>query len=288
MTAIVDRAVRPARINRRRIGEHRVTYLPDGAAFVDPFTWLPESDDRVWAEHNHLLNPRGCLVASIGALLIEYADRAMLIDTGCGPLAAPNPYGHLNGGQLPQSLATSGVRVADIELIAVTHLDPHHIGWLAQPELHHGRHCNRIFGEVPVLVSATEWDHSEISRYDTDDQPVHTFADQVRATATGKEIFPGVHTFPTPGHTIGHMGYLIESRGHRLIAFGDAFTTSAQITHPHLTTADEDLPALSRATAMRLLNELSRPDTIGFGLHFADQQFGTVIHHEHGTTWQPQ
>ncbi|WP_435592163.1 hypothetical protein [Nocardia sp. bgisy118] len=93
----------------------------------------------------------------------------------------------------------------------------------------------------------------------------------------------------TPGHSLGHTSYLLESGGRRLIAFGDALTTPAQITHPHLTTVTDDEPALARATAMRLLDELTRPNTLGFGVHFADIQLGHVTTNTDGQRqWQPK
>jgi glyoxylase-like metal-dependent hydrolase (beta-lactamase superfamily II) len=99
---------------------------------------------------------------------------------------------------------------------------------------------------------------------------------QVRTVAEGEEIFPGVHVRFTPGHSAGHAAYVISAGGQRVIAFGDAFHSPIQNTHPLWeNTFDHDR---EQAASLRrsLVTELAEPDTIGFGIHFADVPFGRV------------
>ncbi|MEV0027905.1 MBL fold metallo-hydrolase [Nocardia sp. NPDC050793] len=287
MTLSLDRSARPAAVHSHQLGEHTITYLPDGVALLEPDAWLPDSDEKVWTEHSDLIDGDGYLVASVGALLVEHRGRAMLIDAGFGPLAVPTAVGLLRGGQLLDSFAAAGKNPADIELIAITHLHMDHIGWLWA---HAPGHTHRPFADASVVVGRTEWDHPELAAVDgTPREVLDIFAHQVRTIGAGEDIFPGVTAMATPGHSLGHTGYLIESGGQRLIAFGDALTTPAQIAHPHLTTVTDDQPALSRATAMRLIDELARPDTRGFGGHFADIQIGRVTTNDDGQhIWQPE
>ncbi|MFF0532895.1 MBL fold metallo-hydrolase [Nocardia amikacinitolerans] len=287
MTLTLSRSARPAAIHSHQLGEHTITYLPDGLALLEPDAWLPDSDEQVWTDHAHLINDDGYLVASVGALLIEHRGRTMLIDAGFGPLAVPTAVGLLRGGQLLDSFAAAGKNPADVELIAITHLHMDHIGWLWA---HPPDHTRSPFADTPVVVGHAEWEHPELAAADgTPAEVLDIFAHQVRTIGSGEEVFPGVTTMATPGHSLGHTSYLIESSGRRLIAFGDALTTPAQITHPHLTTVADDEPALARATAMRLLDELTRPDTLGFGVHFADLQLGRITTNSDGQrTWQPE
>ena len=69
----------------------------------------------------------------------------------------------------------------------------------------------------------------------------------------------------------GHISYVITSAsGERLIAFGDAFHSPAQLAHPEWLSA-ADLNASAVMTARRqLLDELLQPNTFGFGVHFGD------------------
>jgi hypothetical protein len=51
---------------------------------------------------------------------------------------------------------------------------------------------------------------------------------------------------------------------------------SIQIEHPELSAAPDHDPAASADARRRLVAELAEPDTIGFGVHFADVVFGQV------------
>ncbi|WP_255506216.1 hypothetical protein [Mycolicibacterium sp. 018/SC-01/001] len=76
--------------------------------------------------------------------------------------------------------------------------------------------------------------------------------------------------------------------GRRLIAFGDAFHTPAQLSHPEWGSAPDALPDLVLTARARLLDELCRPATHGFAIHFGDQPFGRVIRDDSGTArWAP-
>ena len=57
-----------------------------------------------------------------------------------------------------------------------------------------------------------------------------------------------------------------------MIAFGDAFHSPRQITHPLW----ENTFDFDHQQSTSLLTELAKPDTIGYGIHFADAPFGRV------------
>jgi glyoxylase-like metal-dependent hydrolase (beta-lactamase superfamily II) len=86
-----------------------------------------------------------------------------------------------------------------------------------------------------------------------------------------------VSTSGSPGgHSAGHAACVINAGGQRAIAFGDAFHSPIQITHPlRENTFDHDR---QQSTSLRrsLVTELPQPNTIGFGVHFADVVFGRV------------
>ncbi|WP_280505057.1 MBL fold metallo-hydrolase [Nocardia farcinica] len=266
------------------IGDHRVTYLPDGVARIDPARWLPDAGEEVWRQFADLIDGDGYLAASVGALLIEYGNRAMLIDAGFGPLAVPTQVGLLRGGKLLDNLAAAGRTVADLDLVALTHLHMDHLGWLWQS---HPDTTINIFAGIPILVSHTEWQNLDLAIADgTPPQVLDVIAAQVRAIGQD-EIFPGVHAIPTPGHSLGHTSYRLTSGGEHLLVFGDALTTSVQITYPNLTSSADDDPDRARASARWLIDQLTRPDTFGFGMHFADIQFGRVATISGTHHWQP-
>ncbi|MFJ5809782.1 MBL fold metallo-hydrolase [Streptomyces sp. NBC_01426] len=278
---------RAAGIRSIRLGETKVSYVPDGDVRLRPVPLLQDSTDEVWAAHPEYLDSAGHLVGSVGGLLVELGDRALLIDTGFGPqtLEAPDgPLATIHGGALPQSLAELGRRPEDIEAVAFTHLHSDHIGWAchaapggAQP----------VFTHAEYLVSEQEWDRRDLLEAQGMTEQVAALAPRVRTITDGREIFPGVRVRITPGHTVGHAEYVITGGGRRLIAFGDAVHSPIQIDHPEWSAAFDHDRTLTADHRRRLVAELAEPDTIGFGVHFADVQFGHVRQGGDGPAWRP-
>ncbi|MEV4925553.1 MBL fold metallo-hydrolase [Streptomyces roseoverticillatus] len=274
---------RPAGIRSLRLGDTKVTYVPDGAGRLGPRGWLPDTTDEVWAEHPEYLDATGNLVASMGALLVEHGDRALLIDAGVGSVHFPaeqgTPIGEINGGALLGNLARLGRTPAGIEAVAITHLHGDHIGWSAQ-----------LAGAGAVhLISAPEWEHRHLSeQHRVPPELLTTLEPGLRTVTDGEEVFPGVRVMLTPGHTAGHAAYVITGGGRRLIAFGDALHSPIQIAHPEWSAVVDHDARQSAEFRRRLVEEMAEPGTIGFGLHFADVVFGRVLRDAAGaTSWEP-
>jgi glyoxylase-like metal-dependent hydrolase (beta-lactamase superfamily II) len=282
-----ERLRRPASLRSVSLGAMKVTYLPDGAVPLSPRGWLPDTSDEVWAAHPEYLDDSGWLVASIGGLLVETGGRAMLIDAGFGPWSLPeepdSPHGAAHGGALLDSMAAAGCPPERIESVAFTHLHVDHLGWAWHPvpggdEL--------AFPAAEYLVAENEWaERHSMTSHGTTAEMLEALAPHVRTVRDGEEIFPGVRVLLTPGHTPGHTAYVVESEGQRLIAFGDAMHSPIQVEHPEWRAVVDHDPGQSAASRRRLVTELRRPDTIGFGVHFADVVFGRV--RGDGPSWRP-
>ncbi|MFI9340660.1 MBL fold metallo-hydrolase [Streptomyces sp. NPDC052773] len=280
---------RPGEIRSLWLGDTKVSYVPDGDVRLRPRELLLGSDDAVWAAHPEYLDDSGHLVASIGALLVERGDRALLIDAGFGPRrlpAAPDgPRGEIHGGALLDHLARLGRRPEDIEAVAFTHLHIDHIGWASHPLPGSGRPA---FSAADHLVSAPEWAQYAPSAGQGATEEIAALAPRLRTVTDDQEIFPDVRVRITGGHTAGHTEYVITSGGRRLIAFGDALHSPIQADHPEWISAfDDHDPARAADHRHRLVAELAAPDTIGFGVHFADVVFGRVRRDGDGPAWHP-
>ncbi len=120
----------------------------------------------------------------------------------------------LRDGHIVKELAKNGVNASDVKTILITHLHGDHFGGLADSE---GR---ASFPNAEVFVSKPEYDYW-VNDLKNDNvintlklYPVHTFA-------FGDEVIPGVRAMDTSGHTPGHVSYLIEADGEKLIVAGD-------------------------------------------------------------------
>ncbi|GAA2746468.1 MBL fold metallo-hydrolase [Kitasatospora cinereorecta] len=281
------RLSRPAGIRSLRLGDLKVSYVPDGDVRLRPLDLLPATTDEVWAAHPDHLDEDGHLVGSVGALLVERDDRALLIDTGFGPkaLAFPDgPLAALHGGALLQNLADLGRAPEDIEAVAFTHLHVDHIGWACHPAPGDG---GSVFARADHLISGPEWDGRDLLEAQGATEQVAALGRRVRTIEDGQEVFPGVRVRIVPGHTVGHAEYVITGGGRRLIAFGDAIHAPIQIDHPDWSSTFDHEPARTADHRRRLVAELAEPGTIGFGVHLADVVFGHVRQDGNGPAWRP-
>jgi glyoxylase-like metal-dependent hydrolase (beta-lactamase superfamily II) len=273
-----ERLRRPATIRSLRLGELTLTYLPDGVVGLDPVAWLPDSTEQTWAEHPEYLDDSGQLVASVGALLVERGERALLIDAGLGPVDRPAepgmPFGAMTGGALLGSLAEHGRRLEEIETVAITHLHLDHIGWAWNPAPGGERPA---FSSADYRLAESEWARLDLAEAaGASPEALAALAPSVRTATDGEEVFPGVRLLLTAGHTAGHASYVISSGGRRVVAFGDALHSSIQIGHPGWSAVVDHDRVQSADARRRLVAELSQPGTIGFGVHFADVPFGEI------------
>lgn len=279
-----ERLRRPGRIRSIQLGDMKVSFVPDGAIEGRPRSWLPDTTDAVWDTHRRYLDDSGYLVASIGGLLIETGDRALLIDAGFGPHSLPaepgSPNGAIRSGALLDNLAKLGRRPEHIEAVAFTHLHPDHLGWACHPAPGSDRPA---FAHANYLVAEPEWDSHEPSDLET----TTAFAPRLHTVTDGEEIFPGVEVRITAGHTPGHAEYLIASGGQRLIAFGDALHSPIQADHPEWSCVYDHNPIHAAEHRHYLLTELEEPNTIGFGIHFADAVFGRIDRDDSRPAWRP-
>lgn len=267
---------RASRLRVFEFGEHRLTYLPDGYVQLHPRAWFPESTADHWHDKGSYLDEEGYLIGSVGGLLVEHGEQALLIDSGFGPHRIPAdrtipPLGRIEGGELPASLAAVGRTFASIGTVAFTHLHDDHVGWAFGRSESGGP----LLEKAAFVASAEEWRAGGVP------------LGQVVAARDGDEIFPGVTAMATPGHTGGHTSYVVASGGKRVIVIGDVLHSPLQVSRPQWRAASDTDPSEGARSRKLLLDELARPGTFGFGGHFADVVFGEVVEGAGGRRWEP-
>ncbi|MBV8932710.1 MAG: MBL fold metallo-hydrolase [Kutzneria sp.] len=284
-----ERLRRPAVIRSLCLGDTKVSYVPDGAVQLGPRALLPDTTDEVWAAHPEYLDDSGNFVASIGGLLVERGDRALLIDAGFGPQTVPAQPdklpGAIYGGALLDNLAALGRHPSGVEAVAFTHLHVDHLGWAWHPAPDSDRPA---FTSADYLISEPEWAQRRlVEASGTSREIVEALRQRVRTVTDGEKIFPGVHVRLAPGHTTGHATYAITGSKRQVIAFGDALHSPIQVGHPEWSAAFDHDPEQSARFRHALLTELAESDTIGFGVHFADVVFGRVHADGSRPAWCP-
>jgi glyoxylase-like metal-dependent hydrolase (beta-lactamase superfamily II) len=256
------------------LGEFTITHLPDGYVQLRPGAWLSGLTDLDLKQLAEYLDGDGCLIASIGALLLEHSQGSILIDAGIGPVDIGSTgtipaLGKLQGGQLLDHLRDAAIR-APISALAFTHLHDDHVGWALRGEAMEpgGPLSNAQLVIAEPEARAQNYLTKRLAR----DRP-----DRVKLILDGETIAPGISVRILPGHTPGSAIYEVNSAGERLVILGDLLHTSAQVTHPEWAATLDWNPELGVRARKQILSELANDaGAVAYGGHFSDFVFGRV------------
>jgi glyoxylase-like metal-dependent hydrolase (beta-lactamase superfamily II) len=279
-------------VRRWQLDDVTFTYVVDGAMRLAARAFLRAIPQAYWDSHPDELGPDGFVAMSTGGLLVESPDVTMLIDAGMGQAVDDSPFGGTDCGEFLNTLTRLGVDPHAIDVCALTHLHIDHAGWTFTPDGHGSGQpafprARYVVAEAELAPLRRGEEPPGASDREAVVQPLSAHPN-LALIADEDEIAPGVRALVTPGHSAGHTSYVITtSAGSRLIAFGDAFHVPAQLDHPEWGSAPDAMPALVPAARARLLDELCRPDTFAFAIHFGDQPFGQVVREAGATRWRP-
>lgn len=164
----------------------------------------------------------------INAYLINTGSKLVLIDAGAGAFFGPTV------GKLVSNLQAAGYQPAQIDEIYITHMHVDHVGGLVSGE-------QGVFPNAIVRAEQKEADYwldpanAEAAPKEAKDFFRGALASLKPYVAAGKfkpfdgttELVPGVTALPKRGHTPGHTVYAVESKGQRLVLWGDLMHVAA-------------------------------------------------------------
>lgn len=222
---------------RMALGDFEVTALSDGTAAL-PVEKLLTNTTAAKVEaaltKAYLKSP---VETSFNAYLINTGAKLVLIDTGAGNLFGPTL------GKLVTNLKASGYKPEQIDEIYITHMHTDHVGSLVA-------NGKLVFPNATLRAAKAEGDQF-LSQESLDKAPeaakenMKSVQGMINPYATagkykpfeGKtELVPGVSAVPTVGHTHGHTIYVVESKGQKLVLWGDLMHVAAvQFPDPSVT-----------------------------------------------------
>lgn len=253
---------------RFMLGNFEVTALSDGTVDlpVEQLLLEPAAKTVAALDKAFLKTP---LQISDNAYLINTGKRLVLVDVGAGSLFGPTL------GKLMSNLKASGYKPEQIDDIFLTHMHPDHVGGLS---------ANRVI-QFPNAVVHAERHEADywLSQKNLDSAPAASKGFFQGAMASvdpyvqaGKfipfdgsvELVPGVRSYPSFGHTVGHTSYMIESDGQKLLLMGDLIHVPAvQLDHPDVTIAFDTDPKAAAASRIKVFNQVARERTLVAGAH---------------------
>lgn len=210
-----------AGFNRFTLGSFELTTIQDGTRPSDApnetyGTNQPAEAVAALLEANLL--PSDKFLNGFSPTLINTGSELVLFDTGLGAAAREGGL-----GQLRARLAASGYKPEDVTLVVVTHMHGDHIGGLmedGQPAFANARYvmgqAEYDFWTAPERLSGpTEAAAKGVAAN------VKPLAEKTTFIGDKGEVTAGITGMLAAGHTPGHMIFLVESGGRRLVITAD-------------------------------------------------------------------
>lgn len=259
----------------------------DGGAM---FGVVPKS---LWQRTNPA-DANNMISMSMRSLLIEDANRLILIDTGIGNKQSDKFFGYFNlygNFSLDASLAKYGFHRDDITDVFLTHLHFDHCGGSIQ------WNKDRT-GYEPAFKNAKFWSNAKHWKWATEPNP------REKASFLKENINPiessgqlnfiqlensnyiknsqlGFDIFLADGHTEKQMIPQIQYKGKTLVFMADLLPTAGHIPLPYVMGYDTR-PLLTMDEKAHFLNKAADRDYVLFLEHDAQNELCTVKHTEKG------
>lgn len=270
---------------RTMLGKAQVTMVSDGPLPLgDPSTnFLGASKDEITKLlTDNYLSPTQ-VVLEQNSPVVNTGTHLVLFDTGMGTLKTFGP----TTGRLLQSLREAGIQPGQIDAIVISHAHIDHIGGMVDAR---GR---RLFPNATVYLNEADFkfwtDEAKLK-----DEKIKSFIeharknllpyrDRIKFVKDGDAVVPGVTAIAAPGHTVGHMVYMIESDGKQACFIGDLTHHQVLlIEKPRLEFAYDTDPKQSAATRVKILDMLATKKIPLMAFHFPWPGMGYVSKHGDG------
>ena len=222
---------------RMMLGDFEVTALFDGTIDLEPKKLLTNTTQ---AQVGKLLDrsfEKDLVPTSVNAYLVNTGSKLVLIDTGAGSLFGPTL------GNLRNNLLAAGYKPEQVDDVLITHMHGDHVGGLitdgklAFPNatVHAGQEDADFWLSKANLEKASAEMKGFFQGAMASLNP-YVEAGKFKPLKGDTELVPGIKAVPAHGHTPGHNVYVLESKGQKLVLWGDLMHVAAvQFVQPQVT-----------------------------------------------------
>jgi len=265
-------------VGRLTLGETEIVTVSDGSLTL-PMSY--SYGDAPKEELDAILTANGMATDALrpdcNVTVLNRAGRVVVFDAGSGPNFMDT------AGKLVENLAAAEIDPADVTDVVFTHAHPDHI-WgvtddfdelvFANAAYHIGQ-AEHDFWSSPDALQAVSADRQSFvvgaqGRFEA-------IRDRLSFLKPGREVLPGIEAVATPGHTPGHLSYIVHDGAEQIVILGDALTHSViSFAHPEWPAGADQDQALAATTRRTLLDRLAGDRARVIGYHFPHPASGTV------------
>jgi glyoxylase-like metal-dependent hydrolase (beta-lactamase superfamily II) len=243
---------------RTKVGGFAVTTLFDGSARFDLNGFVTNVPvERVRAALAESFLPPDHYRSIYTIPVVDTGRTQVMFDVGTGGQLAPT------AGQLAANMQAAGLDPARIGIVVLTHFHGDHITGLTT------RDNQPVFPNAEIVVPAAEWrfwtDRGNETRvapgqrghFANTARRFGPYAGRIRQVEDGQEVTPGIRAVATPGHTPGHMSFLVADGSAQLMVLGDVTHRPELFArHPGMHIGLDVDPVLAEATRRRVLDRM--------------------------------
>lgn len=276
---------------RTMVGDFEVTAISDGTVKLPVIKLLTNTKPEAVAKALKAGFLKEQVETSVNAYLINTGSKLVLIDTGAAGLFGPTL------GNFLINLQASGYKAEQIDEVYVTHLHADHVGGLMDKTA-------MAFPNATVRIDKADTDYwlSEVNLKAAPEGAKGFFqgamasvnpyiaAGKVKTFEGNTELVPGVRAVSAYGHTPGHTVYAVESKGEKLMLWGDLMHVAAvQFDNPSVTIQFDSNNKLAEAAHKKAFAEAAKDGYMVGVTHIAFPGLGHLRSGPGGKgyTWVP-
>jgi glyoxylase-like metal-dependent hydrolase (beta-lactamase superfamily II) len=274
---------------RLKVGDLEVTALSDGTVELPMDQLLTNTTPDKVKKSLAAVGLTAPVETSVNAFLVNTGTKLVLIDAGSANLFGPTL------GKLLVNLKASGYQPGQVDEIYITHMHPDHIGGIAL-------NGKITFPNATVRAAKAESDFW-IGQANIDKAPAAMKDFFKGANASLKpylpnkfkpfegadvELVPGIHAVAAPGHTPGHTIYVIESKGQKMVFWGDLIHVAAvQFVDPSVTIQFDSDPKSAPSARKKAFDDAAGGGFLVGAAHISFPGVGRLRKEGAGYEWMP-